>query len=236
MKRLLIIKTGQTYPDIHAEHGDFEDWFSRALQHPALSISVINPITGEHLPNDADGIVITGSPAMVSDREHWSEVTAAWLREAVGNDIPVLGICYGHQLLAHAMGGRVDYHPQGREIGTVPVQLTGEANDDPLFRDLPPVFDAHLTHRQSVLTLPEGARRLAHSGHEPNQAFRLGRHAWGVQFHPEFTSSIMAAYIGRLAPALRDEGVCDQHLLRGIGETPYARELLERFAQLVAAQ
>lgn len=234
MKTLVIIKTGQTYPDINAEHGDFEHWFMAGLEHPDLTLSVHNPTAGEALPSDADGIVITGSPAMVSDREPWSELTAEWLRTMMDRDIPLLGVCYGHQLLAHACGGSVGYRSQGREMGTLMVELEEPAADDVLFADLPAGFLAHLTHRQSVLGLPPNAIRLARSEAEPNQAFRIGRHAWGVQFHPEFSAPIMQAYIARLKPDLLREGIDPASLSESIKETPQASALLARFARLVA--
>lgn len=234
MKSLVIIKTGHTYPDIKAEHGDFEHWFLSGLAHPDITLSVHNPTAGEPLPSRADGIVITGSPAMVSDQEPWSELTAKWLRTMMDQDIPLLGVCYGHQLLAHACGGAVGYRPQGREMGTLLVKLENPADNDALFGELPDSFLAHLTHRQSVLSLPPNAIRLARSGQEPNQAFRIGDHAWGVQFHPEFTAPIMRAYIARLKSDLQQEGFDPQALSESIGNTPYASTLLARFARLVA--
>lgn len=234
MRSLVIIKTGQTYPDIRAELGDFEDWFMAGLRHPALTLSVHNPIVGDPLPTEADGIVITGSPAMVSDREPWSEQTADWLRKMIQLDTPVLGVCYGHQLLAHAFGGEVGYRPQGREMGTLSVRLQDPAGGDALFSSFPNEFLAHLTHRQSVLQLPPGAIRLAGSDQEMNQAFRIGSAAWGVQFHPEFTVPVMRAYLSRLGPDLQREGLDPQALSDSITETPQASALLARFASLVA--
>lgn len=71
----------------------------------------------------------SGSSAMISHREAWNERTADWLRDAAACATPVLGICYGHQLLAHALGGRVGPNPHRREIGTVLLRLASEAGD-----------------------------------------------------------------------------------------------------------
>ncbi|RYF49524.1 MAG: glutamine amidotransferase, partial [Comamonadaceae bacterium] len=83
--------------------------------HANAQIQVVRPSLGETLPapHAVAGAIITGSWNMVTDREDWSELTAAWVREAFAGDVPLLGICYGHQLMAHALGGVVDYHPQG---------------------------------------------------------------------------------------------------------------------------
>ena len=178
------------------------------------------------------GVVITGSHAMVSEREAWSEAAADWLRGAVQAGLPVLGICYGHQLLAHCLGGEVGYHPGGIEIGTADVRLQPAAGTDPVLGDLPPVFPAQLVHRQSVHTLPAGAVRLANA-HEPNQAFRAGAAAWGVQFHPEFSAQAMRAYVEKLGPELRGEGHDPAALAAAVTDTPAAARVLRNFARHV---
>ncbi len=129
--RVVVLKTGTTYPDIRARFGDFDEWFLRGLS-DELDITVANAEAGElpGNPEDWDGIVVTGSPAMVSDRAEWSENAGRWLVKAVRSEVPVLGVCYGHQLLAHALGGEAGYHPNGRETGTHEVELLPEAASD----------------------------------------------------------------------------------------------------------
>lgn len=234
--RLIIVKTGDTYSQIRESYGDFESWFIRGLS-PALELSVVNVVAGESLggPADWDGIVITGSPAMVSDREPWSERTAKWLAAAVNAKVPVLGVCYGHQLLAHAFGGTVGYHPQGRESGTHAVTLTELAATDALFGSMPAQFSAQLTHKQSVLSLPPQALLLAASDFEPHQAFRIGDCAWGVQFHPEFTDEIMRDYLTVQATEIDAEGGNSDAMLAAVKPAPEASSLLQRFSELVVA-
>ncbi|MCH8499866.1 MAG: glutamine amidotransferase [Marinobacter sp.] len=234
MARVVILKTGSTYPSIRASLGDFQDWFKRALPE-GLGVEVVNVAAGESpgQPQDWAGVIVTGSPAMVTERADWSEATAAWLAQAVAQSIPVLGVCYGHQLLAHALGGQVDYHPAGRESGTWEVQLLPAADQDALFGGMPSSFPVHLTHRQSVLQLPEGAVRLAANTFEPHQAFRVGSCAWGVQFHPEFTAEIMRAYLDVQRPDLEKEGQDASQLLAAVTDAPAATALLARFGRLV---
>ncbi|MBD3640245.1 MAG: glutamine amidotransferase [Marinobacter sp.] len=232
--RVLILKTGTTYSDIRARFGDFEDWFIRGLC-PDLALTVMDLPHGDEPgdPSEWDGVVVTGSPAMVSDREAWSEKAAAWLAKAVTAGIPVLGVCYGHQLLAHALGGEVGYHPDGRETGTRVVELLPEAGHDPLFNSLPPRFRAQLTHKQSVLRLPPGTILLGRSDFEPHQSFRVGHCAWGVQFHPEFSDAVMRAYLEVQAPELDKEGLDAHALLNEVAPAPEASSLLQRFSELV---
>lgn len=83
--------------------------------------------------------------------------------------MPLFGVCYGHQLIAHALGGVVDYHPAEREVGCEKNQLPPWGMADELLRQSPAQFPAHLTHEQTVITLPEGAVAFAHSTHDPHQ-------------------------------------------------------------------
>jgi GMP synthase (glutamine-hydrolysing) len=169
---------------------------------------------------------------MVSERAAWSERTAAWLRDALRAELPLLGICYGHQLLAHALGGRVERNPRGREIGTVEVEALPEAREDELLGALPGRFAAQATHVESVLALPEGARRLATSRGDPHQAFAVGRRAWGVQFHPEFDADAIRGYLEARRELLAREGLDAARLLAGVRDDEAGAALLRRFAAL----
>jgi len=235
MARLLIIKTGSTASEIALRYGDFEDWFSRELVLPGLEVETRNVARGQTLPapDTVDGVLVTGSPAMVTDREIWSEACADWLRQAVQADRKVLGVCYGHHLLARALGGRVGFHPEGREIGTHGLSRRGEAADDALFGALPERFQAHLSHKQSVLELPPGAIHLVDGEFEPHQAFRWGQQSWGCQFHPEFSEEVMVAYVESLAGAMEEEGLKPAAIREQVAATPEATAVLHRFAQLV---
>jgi GMP synthase (glutamine-hydrolysing) len=177
-------------------------------------------------------MIITGSGAMVSERLDWSERSAEWLRDAAHDGHAMFGICYGHQLLAHALGGTVDYNPRGREMGTVPVALKAEAKDDALFGALPDSFDVHTTHLQSVLKLPADATVLAASDKDGCQAFRWRDHVWGVQFHPEFSTVHMREYIHVRRMALLREEANPQAMRKAVGAAPHARQVLRRFVHL----
>ncbi len=209
MKDIAIIKTGDSIPSLVARRGDFEDWIAAGIgDNLPLSCTVVAVHKGE-TPPDFDrigGIVVTGSHAMVTDREDWSEKTGEWLAQAVGREIPVLGICYGHQLLAHALGGRVGYNPCGPEFGTVSASLTADAKDDTIFRSLPRIAEVQTSHYQSVVELPPGATLLAFTEKDPHSAFRYGRCAWGVQFHPEYDADIANAYVREFNEGLKKSG------------------------------
>lgn len=239
MSPLLIVKLGDFIPDLVTHRGDFESWISAGLGN--VRVRVVDPRRGEALPlpGEVAGVVVTGSHSMVTDREEWSEITARWLAGRVAEGVPVLGICYGHQLLAHALGGEVWPHPGGLEVGTVHVEPTPAAAADPLFgpwlADLEADrFLAPVAHRQSVRRLPAGATVLARNAFEPHHAFSVGPCAWGVQFHPEFSAQATRGYVNHLSADVRTQGVCASGLMAQVAPSPQASRLLPRFARLVA--
>lgn len=232
-KKILLLKTGSTHAAIKSRFGDFEDWFMQAMAQEAVQL--VNAVTTTTLPRaaDFDGIVITGSPAMVTDREPWSEQLAEWLATRAHTQVPVLGVCYGHQLLAHALGGAVDWHPQGREIGTTAIHLTTAGQKDPLLGTLPATFVAQVTHAQRVNQLPQDAILLASNAYESHHAFRVGDATWGLQFHPEFSADIMRAYVQQAAGLLQQEQRDAHALLQQIAPADANDELLRRFVNLL---
>lgn len=233
MKPVLIIRTGRAPDPIRARHGDFPHWFRLGAQLAPEKIRIIDVQAGESLPppGEVAGALITGSAAMVTERADWSERTAGWIRDAMDVELPMFGVCYGHQLMAHALGGRVDYLPGGREIGTVSIEVLQQAQHDPLAAALPTQFRAHTTHEQSVMEVPEGATVLASSIRDPNHLLRYGKHAVSVQFHPEFNADVMRAYIHRKRADMHKEGFDPHHTFRQVAPTPMARRLLRQFAR-----
>ncbi|MGA6926944.1 MAG: glutamine amidotransferase [Desulfosarcina sp.] len=236
MKPFLIVKVGGTYADVAARFGDFEDWFAARMDRSLGTIDTVSPFSGQSLPpaSGYGGILVTGSHDMVTQKLPWSERTAGWLRQAVADRIPVLGVCYGHQLLAHAMGGVVGDNPGGKRCGTVAVRLNTQGRQDPLFRFMPETFVAQACHSQSVLRLPAGATPLAASDHDPHFAFSLGSRAWGIQFHPEIDAGLLRLYIRRLGDDLPARGSDVDRLLEEVQESPESETLLRRFQHLCA--
>ena len=236
-KPFLIIETGQPVASMR-RHGRFPHWIRVAAGLPADAAVVVDVERGASLPSREGfaGAMITGSGAMVTERRDWSERSALWLRDAAHAGFPLFGICYGHQLLAHALGGEVGPNPAGREMGTVEIALDAEATSDPIFAPSPTQFAAQATHLQSVLRLPVGATRLASSTQDDCHAFRWGAAAWGVQFHPEFNTMQMRGYVHAKHDALAHEGRCAHQLARSVRATPHAREVLRRFVRHAQAR
>jgi GMP synthase (glutamine-hydrolysing) len=233
---LLVIKAGTTFPTLVERRKDYDTWITTGTGIAAADVQVVSVFQDEPLPDvrSVRGVVVSGSSAMVTDRADWSERTAVWLRKAVEREVPTLGICYGHQLLAHALGGEVDYNPLGRNLGTIEVELRADAKGDRLFG----VFGGHplcvsVSHRQCVTKLPPGATWLAQTARDPYHAFRYGSCAWGVQFHPEFDAGITRAYIEARRAELVQEGTDPEALLAQTLESADGTILLRRFAEIV---
>ena len=228
----LILETGQPVASMR-RHGSFAHWIRVAAGLARDAAVVVDVQRGDALPSREGfaGTIVTGSAAMVTERHDWSERSAGWLRDAAHAGMPLLGICYGHQLLAHALGGEVGPNPAGREMGTIQLDLHPPAAHDPLFSGLPLQFPAQATHLQSVLRLPEGATVLAQSAQDAAHAFRWGDAVWGLQFHPEFSTGHMRGYIRARSEALANEGHCDKRLAREVSAAPQARQVLRRFVR-----
>mgnify|MGYP001828311398 CR=1 FL=1 len=231
-KQIALIKTGCTIDQIKPRHGDFEDWFAEGLGlDNFLQVDVFRhqPLPQ---PENLAAVVVTGSPAMVSARLDWSERTAKWLQKAVTTGLPVLGVCYGHQLLAHALGGIAGPNPAGRQIGTVKSQLIDIKSKDPLLGYLPVTFAAQTSHSEVVLEVPAGAQSLATSPLDENFAIRFAENAWGVQFHPEFSAEITRGYLDYHAATVTEAGRDPEQLKAEVMENDVGDRILRRFATI----
>jgi GMP synthase (glutamine-hydrolysing) len=237
MKKLCIVKLGTTtLSEIRKARGDYEDWISLGLGLPSSHLCLWRATEEPSAPpiGNLAGVVLTGSPAMVTDREDWSLRVASWLPSLVREEIPLLGICYGHQLLASALGGVVDINPKGIEKGTVWIRLSADRQSDELFSECPETMAVQSSHKESVLEVPPEARRLGGNAHDPNHVLAYGSCAWGVQFHPEFDVEIIRTSVQRSAKGIRAAGRNPETVLREVAPTPHAASLLSRFGTLVA--
>jgi GMP synthase (glutamine-hydrolysing) len=226
---IVILTTGSTIPSVAARRGEFWRWIESGLR-PAWGGEVVEiDLRAGAPPREvlgAAGLVITGSPSSVTERAPWMLEAEAFLREALVEAAPVLGICFGHQLLAQALGGEVTRNPRGREIGTVRVRRLG---DDPLFAGLGGELVVNATHVDAVTRVPEGATVLADTALDPVAAFSIGS-ARCVQFHPEIDLDIMRSYLEARREVLLAEGISADELLARAEETPDGQAILANFA------
>ena len=232
MKKILILKTGTSasVPEIF-RLGDFDDWIISGTQADRECFITSSPFKGEKLPEteNLSGIIITGSPMMITENPEWLKSVSGWLRESFTKKIPTLGICFGHQLIALTLGGKIEFHPHGTEIGTVKINLRPGALKNPLFYNIPDQIYAHVVHSQSIKKLPVEAEILAYNDFESHHAFVINSHIWGVQFHPEFDKEITKTIIKVLQNDLEKEGLNVQEVLDSVDNAPYGPAILKNF-------
>jgi GMP synthase (glutamine-hydrolysing) len=228
---IAILVTGDPVPPTQARVGGFAPLIRAGIGEVwAGDYAEIDVRDAEPLPSHEQfaGLIVTGSASSVTERAPWILRIEEYLRGAVDAGQPVLGICFGHQLLGQALDGLVEKNPRGREMGTIEVEVF---EDDPLLdRSITPPL-AHATHVDSVTRLPARARLLARTALEPHAVARFGERAWGVQFHPEFDSRVMTDYIETRSEVLAGEGVDASALAASVRDTPFARAILRRFVE-----
>lgn len=148
------------------------------------------------LPGAYDGYIVSGSPASVNDSLPWIEGLAGLIRAAVGQGVPVYGACFGHQMIARALGGRVGPSPGGWVMGRVETDLVRPWDGGAERLSL------YAAHKEQVLDLPPGAAVLGRTEGCPLAAFGIGRHVWTTQYHPEMTPDFVADLVREYAGAL----------------------------------
>jgi GMP synthase (glutamine-hydrolysing) len=183
---------------VRAEDAAADDEYAAMMRFSGLDERSLPRIRMDREPlgsvdlDDWSGIVLGGGPYNVSDpladqspeqRRVESELLAL-LDAIVARDFPFLGCCYGIGMLGAQSGATVD-RTYAEPIGSVPVSLTAAGHADPLLAGLPDVFEAFVGHKEAIRTLQSDAVVLASSPDCPVQAFRVGRHVYATQFHPE---------------------------------------------------
>jgi len=188
---------------------------------------LVRPFDGDPVPKDASearAVIVLGGPmaAWEGDKHPFLNQEVEFLKTCIADDKPTLGICLGGQLLARAAGAR-NYKGGMPEIGWYPFELTEEGERDALFADhakQPKFFFSH----HDTFDLPAGAALLGSTRLYPNQAFRLGKHVYGVGFHPEKTKEMIERFLSSPdANLTKYAGVIDPARIRRETEATFAQ-------------
>lgn len=199
--KILLIKMGATMLPVKSKFGDYESWFERALGKYGRYLDAIDAVSDPDWSqvSKPDGCIISGSAASVYEDLSWSIAASDMIEAWRLSGVPILGVCYGHQLLAQNAGARVALNPSGREIGVCQIE---RIVNDPLFDGLPLQFSVVQTHSDAVLTAVPGGQVIASNGNTQNQAMAMGQRVRSVQWHPEMTAEIIEMYIELREPEI----------------------------------
>ena len=171
------------------------DCIKKKFQNTATQVKVHNVVGSAPTQDllDTDALIIGGSGAYsvhAQECQHWVEPTCTFIEQALKQNLPGFGICFGHQLLGKVLGSEVVTSSEHTEIGTVELDLTPQGTSDPVFGKLPNRFTAQTGHSDHVQTLPAGTVLMAQGGLVETQAFRIeGTQFYSTQFHPDMTGA-----------------------------------------------
>ncbi|MFA5338322.1 MAG: type 1 glutamine amidotransferase [Candidatus Omnitrophota bacterium] len=173
--------------------GTLGDFFAES----SWQVKTVELWNNEALPpaDDCEAIISLGGPMNVyeTDKYPFLQKEEILLKDAIRNEVPVLGICLGAQLLAKVAGAKIVKAP-AKEIGWYEVCLTEDGKADTLFRGTKSPLSVFQWHQDSF-DIPNSAALLATSDICKNQAFRFSRCAWGLQFHPEMTENMLETWL-----------------------------------------
>lgn len=237
--RLVVLRAGDAVPQVAARRGQFFDWIRREVgdtwkgEWHEHDVRTDAPLPD---PKDAAAFIMTGSSSSVTERAPWMLRAEEHLRAVAGRGTPLFGICFGHQMIAQALGGLVAKNPRGREIGTVEVRVVPHDPRDPVLDGLGDRFLANNTHVDSVVKLPPGARVVAETDLEPHAAFAIGETVRCVQFHPEIDGDAMRGYVEARAHLISAEGRDPAPILASATDAPGGAATLRNFVRHVVGR
>lgn len=187
-RKQVLLVDAVTWPPAHPAGPlrDVGQWFRRQINGAAdLRVLAAETDLLPALQNGARGAIISGSPRDAWSDDPVNERLCEFIRACRDRRVPLLGVCYGHQVLGRALGGVVAPHPRGLEVGNTTVELTSAGAASPLFAGVPARLDVLSSHADAVQQLPPDCELLVRGDFTPVQGFHWRGCLFGVQFHPE---------------------------------------------------
>jgi GMP synthase (glutamine-hydrolysing) len=187
-----ILRAGHSPDEMKATQGNYDEMFVRLLDGNGFDFETYSVVDGEFPagPDDADGWLITGSKHGAYEDHPWIAPLEDLIREIHASDKPLIGVCFGHQIIAQALGGKVIKFPGGWSIGRTEYTFDGKT------------VALNAWHQDQVVELPQGARVVGSSDFCANAMLAYGDTVWTVQAHPEFPADFIDGLI-----KTRGEGV-----------------------------
>lgn len=217
------MQTGRSPDELRETLGDYDDMFVRLLADSGFEFTTYAVLDGEfpESTGDADGWLITGSRFGVYEDHSWIPPLESFLRSAYRESVPIVGICFGHQILAQALGGKVEKSDAGWSVGVVDYAIDGFESTLPLVA----------WHQDQVVVPPPEARTIGSSDSCPHAVLVYGDRALTIQPHPEFNTEFVAGLFAarrHLLPADRAESGL-RSLDREVASTPIAETIAAFF-------
>lgn len=217
--RIGILQCGQAPAGLQAGMGDYPDMFVRLLDGRGFDFQThhVEAMAFPDSVNDADGWLLTGSRHGAYEDRPFIPPLERFVCDAYGAGVPMVGICFGHQIIAQALGGTVVKHPGGWAVGTQDYDFEGET------------VRLNAWHQDQVVAVPPGAKVAARSAFCDNAALVYGDRAYTVQAHPEFSDAFVQGLIDTRAPGLVPQPLLDRARAR-MGEATGSALIADRIA------
>jgi len=197
-----LLQCGHVHPEVAADNGDYPELFADLLGHHGIELRTYRVTEGE-LPastSECQGWLVSGSANSAYEDLPWIPPLEETLRSMVDDRSPMVAVCFGHQVLAQALGGRVAKSPEGWGVGIQRYELIGVPQS--WMAPATNVVKVLASHQDQVVELPQGAELRARSAHCPIAAFTVGDSALAMQPHPEFTPAVSRGLLDRRRDAI----------------------------------
>ena len=190
MVRVVILSAGAGLPEIVGKYGHSSEWIPNILKDCEIEFTIRKVYENDFGDiNEADAWIISGSKYSVYDDFPWIKELISFVSDLINNKKYILGICFGHQLVAKCLGAEVKKNPLGWELGSYKISLSEDGNKHSLFSGLSDGEIVYASHQDIVCNMKQGMIPLALTD-KANQSFSYGNNIFGVQFHPEFSWNI----------------------------------------------
>lgn len=190
--KLGVLLCDDVRPELQPKHGNYPAMFSTlfAQSDPNITLQFYRVIDGQYPQSlkECDGYLTSGSRYSVYEQSRWINVFQAFIHQLYFQQVPLVGICFGHQMIAQALAGEVVCSEQGWGIGSAQATVDlKEVQSFPWITEPPANLSLLVSHQDQVIRLPDESTTLAGSDFCPNSIILVGEHFLGIQGHPEFT-------------------------------------------------